>query len=366
MLKKKPSRRWKRLGLLLVAGGMLSGNAGPAAAALQPLWLGLAPGSGLGPECCEVPEEFRATAGPPQDGDKAAGRPDAARANRGGGKPARFESEHRPLPVRAYFLQPSQLGADLTAFLQKADSTTMPAEITVEGGNQKISFRAAMGEGPMHGPNNLYVVASHVEGDTLVVRTAKWCTLHHNCGWGHDHKFDEGRLTARSCNLVPFEIVAHDLWDQNFHSRLMSGDELRLDVLFRNRPAAGATLRVVSEKGWVREVKTNADGRATVQMIRDSYPAAWSLFDRNEQGEVRIEARHAVEEAGTHKGRPYRRIEMVTTFPWRYYPARRDYMSLSHGLLVVTVTAAASGLALFLHRRHRSRPRREIVFDERS
>ena len=368
---------WRGWSRLLVAGCILAG-ASSAAAAVQPLWLGLAPASGKGAECCPLPdgskaEEKKEAVAKPSQGHhdtgetagEAKGKGKSRRWPGASDKPERFESEHRPLPVRTYFLQPSSGDAMVSGLVQKADGSTMPIDPVREAGNVKLSFPATMGEGPMHGPNNVYAVESHVEGDTLILRTAKWCTLHHNCGWGHDHKFDAARLAARSSDQVPFEIVAHDLWDFNFHSRLMSGDELLLDVLFRGKPVAWATVRVTSDKGWSRELLTNAEGRATVQLIRDTFPASWSLFDRNEKGEVRVEARYALAETGSLNGQAYNRIEMVSTFPWRYSPARREYTSLAYGLLVALVTMSVSGLGVYIHRERRRQPRREIVFDEK-
>lgn len=358
---------------LLLAGAILWG-AGSAAAAVQPLWLGLAPAGGHTAASAQPLREGKAegkrsAAAKPHPGAHAKGEAPGGGGSHwhggGNGWPERFESEHRPLPVRTYFLQPPVAAAQVAGYLQKADGSVVSVDPTPEAGQLKLNFPAAMGEGPMHGANHLYAVESHLQGDTLVIRTAKWCTLHHNCGWGHDHKFDTERLVPHHCSAVPFEIVAHDLWDFNFHSRLMSGDQLKLDLLYRGKPAAGALVRVTSEAGWAREVTANAEGHATVQLIRDLYPSSWAFFDRNQLGELRVEARYAVDETGSLDGQPYRRVEVVSTFPWRYSQARRDYTSLAYGLLVATMTMAVAGLGVYIHRQFRCRPRREIVFDER-
>lgn len=362
--------------LMLVTAGILWCSE-CSFASVEPLWLGLA-SKGVNAQASQAQKRgsdgeakqsaaHRSQQAQEVKGDSA-GKPKGGSGGHwhgAGGKPERFESGHRPLPVRTYFLQsPIDKDATLNSLVQKADGSVMRVDPVDERGGVKISFPASMGEGPMHGPNNVYAMESHVEGETLVLRTAKWCALHHNCGWGHDHKFDVGRLAPRVCNQVPFEIVVHGLWDNNFHSRLMSGDTLKLDVLFRARPAAGAKVRVISEKGWSREVTTDDHGQATVQLIRDFYPDYWALFNRNQLGELRIEARYAVEEAGSFDGHGYNRIEMVSTFPWYYAPARREYTSLAYGLLIATVAMAVSGLGIYVHRERRRRPRREIVFDE--
>lgn len=341
----------------------------PAATAMaaEPLWLGLAPGNRqTASTCCPIPtgKAFAPA------GDSSGRISEAASARSGnrrntGGATSRFESEHRPLPVRSYFLTPNPAADDIEGLLRKADGSRLRIEPIRDGRALRFTYRAGMGEGPMHGPNNLYVVSRRLEGDTLLVRCAKWCTLHHNCGWGHDHKFDRERLAAHPSPEIPLEIVIGGLWDDNFHSRVMSGDLLNVEVFHHGRPAPGARVRLTSDQGWSREASTDENGRVGMRLIRDLYPDGRTLFDRDQRGELKVEARYEVAESGIFNGSGYRRIELISTFPWRYYPARREYTSLGHGLLLIAMACCFSTLGIYLHRRRRHRPRREIVFDEK-
>jgi len=198
----------------------------------------------------------------------------------------------------------------------------------------------------------------------LVLRTAKWLTIHHNCGWGHDHKFNQKRLQPGSLDKVPLEIVVDDLWAMTFHSTVMSGDTINLSVFSYGQPAAGATVTIISDKGWRKRLTTDKAGRASFQMIRDYYPTSWSLFKRRKPGRLKFSAAHETDSTGTFDGEPYNRVKMLSTFSWRYYPAAREYSSLAYGLLVAVITMAASGVGIFFYRSNRSKNYRDISFDE--
>jgi len=113
-----------------------------------------------------------------------------------GGSSGRFESEHRPLPVRTYQILPEQLLPDAWAKMLQADGTA--ADLAVETCHTNVfSLKLPMIDGPSHGPNNINVVDQQVKDGILKVRTAKWLTIHHSCGCGHDYSNNHERLKAR-------------------------------------------------------------------------------------------------------------------------------------------------------------------------
>jgi hypothetical protein len=280
-----------------------------------------------------------------------------------GGSSGRFESEHRPLPVRTYQILPEQLLPDAWAKMLQADGTA--ADLAVETCHTNVfSLKLPMIDGPSHGPNNIYVVDQQVKDGILKVRTAKWLTIHHSCGWGHDFRNDPERLKARCLESAPLDIVVDNLWDGNFHNALNSGDELVIHVFSYGKPVAGATVTITSEKGWSKRKKTNAEGIARVQLIRDYYPPTWQTFKRTQLGKLALTAEFSEEGASSYKGEAYDKTEYISSFSWKYVPASDDYNSYSYGLLIGSLGFLGSGLGIFQYRLKRRKPKKTVVFDE--
>lgn len=337
----------------------------------KPLWITLAPpkpstiADGV---ICEIH-------GPPADeatrtsnvgnygrpADRAAG---SSRYGRGAGKPPRFESEHRPLPRRSYWLNLGRLTPGLTVSALQPDGSPRSVEVQPLAEGLQLTVDTPMGEGPAHGANNIYAVDRRVVDGVLEVRTAKWLTIHHNCGWGHDHKFDELRQTSQAGTDIPLEIVIDDLWDTNFHSKVMSGDELHIHVLSEGRGVGGAEITVTSDKGWSKTLTSKEDGSASLQLIRDYYPRNWLSFDRDSKSAFTVEAAYEKVERGVYQNSFYDKARLSTTFAWRYYPSAREYQSYAWGLGIALVFSLGSGTGVYAYRERRKRPAREIVFDE--
>jgi len=294
---------------------------------------------------------------------KPGGRPGGSRgAHAGhGGSPGRFESEHRPLPVRTYKILPEELLPDARAMLLQADGTAK--DLAVETCHTNVfSVKLPMADGPLHGPNNIYVIDEQVKDGVLEVRTAKWLTIHHSCGWGHDYRNDPERLKARILESAPLDIVMDDLWDGNFHNALHSGDELVIHVYSYGKPVAGATLSITSEKGWTKRTRTDAEGIARVQLIRDYYPSAWELFKRTELGKLAMTAEFTQEGTTDYGDEVVEKTHYLTSFSWKYVPASDDYNSYSYGLLIGSLGFLGSGLGVYQYRLKRKKPKKKVVF----
>jgi hypothetical protein len=293
------------------------------------------------------------------------GRPSSSgsgHAGHGGGS-GKFESEHRPLPVRTYQILPKQLLPEARAMMLQADGTA--TDLAVETCHTNVfSVKLPMDDGPLHGPNNIYVVDQQVKDGVLEVRTAKWLTIHHSCGWGHDYRNDPERLQANNLESAPLDIVVENLWDGNFHNALHSGDELVIHVFSYGKPVAGATVTITSEKGWTKRKKTDADGIVRVQLIRDYYPATWQVFKRTQLGKLALTAELTEEKASSYKGKAVDKIHYLTSFSWKYVPASDDYNSYSYGLLIGSLGFLGSGFGVYQYRLKRRKPKKTVIFDE--
>ncbi|HSH14195.1 MAG TPA: hypothetical protein VLA15_10610, partial [Desulfurivibrionaceae bacterium] len=257
------------------------------------------------------------------------GKPGGAGQSHGG-----HESEHRPQPLRTYWLNTCQISEQAEAFVTRPEGAVEPVAIERDGHEVKLAISTPMGEGPSHGANHLYLVDRTVENGILLINTAKWLTIHHNCGWGHDHRFNPARQAAQPFAGAPLEIVVERLWDTNFHSNVMSGDQISFRVLSFGRPAPGATVVIESDRGWQKRVTSDQEGRGIFQLVRDYYPEAGQLFDRSKTGVLRLRADYETGDGGQSGGQDYARTRMSSTFSWRYYPARREYVSTALGLLI--------------------------------
>ena len=280
------------------------------------------------------------------------------------GRPRRIqESEHRPVPKRTYHFNDHRRLADVKAYVRRPDGSVIEPELRL-GVNPSLSFPTPFGDGPVHGANNVYVVEQGVEGDVLVSRNAKWITMHHSCSWGHDSKFDETLINPQSLDTIPFEIVIDKLWDANFHAMVTSGNNLRIKVLSYGKPVPGAKVALSTEKGWTKEVVTDEQGAASVQMLRDYYPTSWLEFHRTHRGPFLVTAQYEADRQGTYKGKPYKQVNYIATLPWKYSPSGQDYASYSHGLLIGVLAMTVSGVGVYAYRERRKRPYKGIVFDE--
>lgn len=316
------------------------------------LWLGASPAPADAP-FCEMHEPQ-----PEAKESKRGGKPSGARGGRPD-TPQRFESEHRPTPVRTYYLNGPALSPDAEAYVLHPDGSSDPLKIQY-GPKASVTLKTPMADDKFHGANNIYVIDKQVKGVVLEVKSAKWLTIHHSCGWGHDYRNDETRTSAHPLNTVPLEIVINGLWDGNFHADARSGKELAILVTSEGTPVEGAEVTVTTEKKWSLTATTGEDGIAKVQLIRDYYPKGWEQFKRDQKGSFTVTAEYSKSKIGRYKGQPYSKVHYIATFPWKYSPAEADYQSYAFGLGLGTFSMAFAGLGIYTFRERRKKPYKGI------
>ena len=278
----------------------------------------------------------------------------------------KHESEHRPVPVRQYWLSAFDIQSGLEGFVLFPDGKSQKATVKQVQSSWQVSFKTPRGDGPQHGIHSVYAVDKQVRDNVLYVRTAKWLTIHHSCGWGHGHKYSEERQTPAHLDAVPFEIVPPRLWDRNFHVRTKSGDQWLLKVLLNGKPVDNARVKVTTLEGWSKEMRTREDGTAQVQLIRDYYPKDWERFKRRRQNKLIVTAEYHINVQGEHEGKPYDRIQYSATLPWKYTPAEEDYSSYSSGLAVGGLSFLVTLIGVLFYRERRKKPLREVFFNEKN
>ena len=205
-----------------------------------------------------------------------------------------------------------------------------------------------------------YVLQTSVRDDTLVRSVAKSEVLMHSCRDGrHDRLAVAERIPHHRLAQAPIELIRERLPQEDFHTELRSGDELSFIVLVEGKPTSGATVRMITGHGWEKTVVSDAEGRAQFLMIRDYFPA-WDDFQRRHREKFLLIATLDVAEDGVLDGQPYRRSRYQTTLPGSYLPSKSDYASYLIGLVVGLFALVFTGLAVYLYRRRRLRPFREV------
>ncbi|MDD2759381.1 MAG: hypothetical protein PHH11_03685 [Methylomonas sp.] len=133
------------------------------------------------------------------------------------------------------------------------------------GGHSAIRFKM-----PDEGYYNAYYSERSVENGVLKVDAAKAEILKHNCRLGHN--YDRALVNPNRWRDAPLDIVRLRLPDEDFHTRIRSGNLLKFLVLHQGRPAAGAKVRLETQKGWINVTRTDAEGVASFQVIQDNFP----------------------------------------------------------------------------------------------
>jgi hypothetical protein len=286
-------------------------------------------------------------------------------AQRGNGRGISEEagSDHRASAKRMWRLNMPDPTASVEAFVLRSDAVPTEGILSGSGRSRTLHVDTQPMDGSMDGIFNLYVVQRSVTEETLTIRVAKANMINHSCSWKHPYRSDRERLRAKSLISIPLEIVVDDLWDSNFHVTTMSGDRLAFRVLSYGRPAASATIALETASGWKKSVKTDKNGSAEIQLIGDYFPERWPDFDRRKTGSFLVTANYDITAEGILAGKPYHRIRMTSTLPWKYSPARQTYTSYAWGLGIGVLFAVVAGIGTFVYRERRHKPYREVQSD---
>lgn len=276
----------------------------------------------------------------------------------------KFESEHAAVPMRKYWLSDTELKQP-AGFLLQSNKSQGTLQLTKKEMGWTAAFPTPWGDESLHGPNNIYAVEKKIENDALQIRTAKWITIHHNCSWGHNYKYDKERLTPSYMKEIPLEIVPSPLWDGNFHVRTQTSDTLELIIYSYGQPVENAKVTVTTEKKWKKEMKSDREGKVRFQLIRDYYPKSWEHFHKTKNSRLLFTAEYEINEKGKEAGKNYDKIRMTSSLPWRYKPAVADYSSSISGLAVGGISFILTIAGIFFYRERRKKPLKEIRFNEK-
>lgn len=214
---------------------------------------------------------------------------------------------------------------------------------------------------PEEGFYNVYLKQQRVVDGRLELAIAKAEVLKHSCREGHDHV--QSKMPPNHAPKMPLEIVRERLPKEDFHTRIGYGDELVFRVLTRGEPVADAEVTLHTATGWRKTARSDDEGRVHFTVIRDYFPA-WEVFESRHRQAFLATAVFETDGAGQFDGTPYAGTRYVSTLAGHYYPSTRDYRSYAYGLLIGLFALTFTGLGVYLYRRRRMRPFREVHFDE--
>lgn len=226
-----------------------------------------------------------------------------------------------------------------------------------EDGKRNLSF-----EMPVQGFYRLYATSRKLQGDTLNVSVAKAEIANFSHG-GDEEERAQGMAAQRVLESAPIEIVRERAADEKMFFQLKSGDEQAYLVLQKGLPVQGARVRFVSYEGWSKEVLSDEQGRVVFRVVRDYFPA-WEEFRKRFKASYLIIAEANAAEKGTYKEQPYSNVRYQATLAGSYYPSPADYRSYAWGLGIGLLIVLFGGTAVYLYRRRRVKPYREVHFDD--
>lgn len=214
---------------------------------------------------------------------------------------------------------------------------------------------------PNEGFYNAYATHQWINGSVREVQIAKAEVLKHSCREGHDNV--QEKMPPKFSDAIPLEIVRERRPKENFHTLLGYGDKASFIVMHNGKPLSGAEVTLTSGTGWSKQAVSDSEGRVRYTMIRDYFPP-WRMFQKRHSQPYLISASYTLPESGKVDGKAYRETVYRASFSANYYPSPNDYESYAYGLSFGLFALVSSGLGIYLFRRRRNRPFREVRFDE--
>ncbi len=214
---------------------------------------------------------------------------------------------------------------------------------------------------PDEGFYNVYINHQWLNKGQRLFLIAKAEVLKHSCREGHDNV--QEKMPPRHNSKVPLEIVRERLTKENFHTLLGHGDTVSFIVMRNGKPQPGAEVTLTTAQGWSKMVTSDDSGRVSYEMIRDYYPK-WHEFNKRNPQPYIVSAEYKAPVSGFLEGEYYNNTLYRSSYSGNYYPSPRDYESYAYGLSFGLFAIVFSGLAIYLYRRRRNRPYREVSFNE--
>jgi len=244
-------------------------------------------------------------------------------------------------------------GLNLETFV--FDTKQMQKDLKLDN---KMGIATYSFEVPKNGYYNLFATSEIVTNDTLFYRVAKLEYL--NGKHGSKDIYNEDVKKELKTDKVKIDLVRlKDQDEKSFFYRTSMGDMLKFKAAIDGKPLKNADITVNLNSGWSKNVKTDANGTASFTLVRDYFPA-WDRFDKRYKQDMLITLKYSEDKNGTIGDQKYKSINYILTYPLSYYPNSSDYQSYSYGLLIGLFILVLSGIIVYIYRRNRTKPFKEI------
>ncbi len=258
-------------------------------------------------------------------------------------------------PARAAYLENAALSSEIDLLDIRGERSQI-AQTPMNGlAHAKFEFQEM-------GFYNAYLVQQSVRDGTLWVRTAKAELLKGTCC---KKDVEEEATKTVIDTRAPLELVREHGPDEKLFTRIFSGDKVSFLVLSQGKPLADVPVTMITQMGWRKTVTSGPDGRVAFTMIRDYFPP-WLEFKKRYKEAFLMVAEHEEAQTGEHEGAKYAVVRYQTTLSGKYMPSPHDYRSYAWGLGIGLGVVVFGGLAVYLYRRRRLKPFKEVRFDEKA
>jgi len=212
------------------------------------------------------------------------------------------------------------------------------------------------------GFHNVYLSRRSIRDNVMCVQLAKAELLKGTC-CKKLGDVDPAQMKAIRDPTQPLEIVREHEPDEKLFTRIVSGDKVVFTIYRSGKRAAGIPVTLLTQNGWQKKAVSNGQGQVEFTMIRDYFPA-WSEFRRLTKHSFVVVAEAETSEAGMNGGQPFGRTVYQATLSGRYAVSPHDYRSYAWGLGITLFVVSFGGLAIYLYRRRRLKPFKEVRFHE--
>jgi len=248
-------------------------------------------------------------------------------------------------------------GLNLKTFVFDTTQTQKDVKFDNKMGINSYSFEVLK-----NGYYNLFAKNEIINDDTLFYKVAKLEYL--NGKHGSKDIYNEEVKKELKTDKIQIDLVRlKDDNENSFFYRISMGDTLKFKATLYGKSLQNADLSIDLNSGWSKKIKTDVNGTASFTMIRDYFPA-WNKFDKRYKQDMLITLRYSEDKNGTMDDQKYKSINYILTYPMSYYPNSSDYQSYGYGLLVGLFIFTLSGIVVYLYRRRRTKPFKEIKYEE--